>query len=644
MLIDDFATRRSQAEQRPRRLVRFTQRKNGKNGANHCFRGLEFGERRMWVPPTKPPQNVGDLNSASARPQPGPFDDSLTAQTNLRFGVDRSLTRAVPGPMTYPTPRYLVPFRPKHLSHIFTDVLIIGGGLAGLRAANAVDVGLAVLVVTKDSLEQSNSNYAQGGIAGVLDPEDRFEDHVADTLTAGGELCDAAVVEMVVQEGPERIRELIEWGTQFDSESGHLLLGREGGHSRQRIVHALGDATGKEVMRAMIEWTRRLRHVELRENTFILDLLTHQGICRGALIADPNGAMSAVWAKQTVLCTGGAGQLYRESTNPAVATGDGYAIAYRAGAELRDMEFMQFHPTVLYIAGSSRTLITEAIRGEGGRLVDRHGHRFMPDYDLRGELAPRDVVAQAIVRQMEKTRHTNVYLDLSHLEPAFVRKRFPGIAAACGKFGLDITQDRIPVRPGAHYMIGGLTVDSDGRTTLRCLLAAGEVTSSGLHGANRLASNSLLEGLVFGARAGAAASLAARQMPDDFTAVPIENAELDVPTEPLVLSDIQNSLKSLMWRSVGVQRNREQLVEAADTIDAWQRYVLPRQFDDAAGWELQNMLIVARVMVAAALERQESRGVHLRTDFPELDAATGQRRLGFYRAANGLLESVPASR
>ena len=264
-------------------------------------------------------------------------------------------------------------------------------------------------------------------------------------------------------------------------------------------------------------------NLETWQNTFTLDLLTHEGTCRGALVWNETHGKTLVWAKQTILCTGGAGQVYRESTNPEVATGDGHALAYRAGAELRDMEFMQFHPTVLYIAGSSRNLITEAMRGEGALLIDRNGHRFMPEYDERGELAPRDVVSRAIVTQMDKTRHSNVYLDLSHLDPKHVRMRFPGIAAVCAEFGLDITRDPIPVRPGAHYMIGGVTVDLEGRTTVPGLWAAGEVTSSGLHGANRLASNSLLEGLVYGAHAGEGASLRALEIQDDFHALSLIN-------------------------------------------------------------------------------------------------------------------------
>jgi L-aspartate oxidase len=533
--------------------------------------------------------------------------------------------------MLDPTPRYLVPFHPKRVPHHFTDLLIVGGGLAGLRAALAVDPTQSVLVITKDSLLQSSSSYAQGGIAGVLDPEDRFENHVADTLRAGGDLCDADVVEMVVREAPARIRELITWGAKFDEESGSLALGREGGHSHFRIVHALGDATGREVMRAVIERVKSLPNLETWQNTCTLDLLTCDGTCRGALVWNESHGKTLVWAKQTILCTGGAGQLYRETTNPEVATGDGHALAYRAGAELRDMEFMQFHPTVLYIAGSSRNLITEAMRGEGALLVDRNGVRFMPEYDDRAELAPRDVVSRAIVTQMERTRHPNVYLDLSHLDPQRVRRRFPGIAAVCAEFGIDITRDKIPVRPGAHYMIGGVTVDEVGRTTVPGLWAAGEVTSSGLHGANRLASNSLLEGLVYGAHAGEGASRAAQAIADDFRALPLANAAVPELAEPLDLTDIRNSLKSLMWRDVGVRRDRASLAEAAEMIDRWCGYVLKRQFSSPSGWQLQNMLCVARLMAQAALAREESRGVHLRTDFPLTDNEHWHRHISFRR-------------
>lgn len=529
-------------------------------------------------------------------------------------------------------PRYLVAFQPKRVPHYFTDVLIIGGGLAGLRAAIEIADDQSVVVATKDNLKESNSTYAQGGIAGVLDPDDRFEDHITDTLDAGGNLCDPNVVEMVVREAPDRIQELIDWGTQFDEDAGELLLGREGGHSRHRIVHALGDATGKEVMRAVVHWTQRFPNVQLWKNAFTIDLLVHEGVCRGALIWNPHHGKMMVWAKQTILCTGGAGQIYRESTNPIVATGDGLAIAYRAGAELRDMEFMQFHPTVLYIAGSSRSLITEAMRGEGAYLVDATGRRFMEDYDARMELAPRDIVSQSIVSQMEETRHPCVYLDVSHLDAEQVRGRFPGIAKACAKFGIDITTDRIPVRPGAHYMIGGISVDLDGKTSVPGLWAAGEVTCSGLHGANRLASNSLLEGLVYGAHAGKGATLAARDIPDDFRAPALIHDAAPPSDEPLDLADIRNSLKSMMWRSSGVRRDSDSLSTAAHTIENWCRYVLPRQFGDPEGWELQNMLEVSRLMIRAAREREESRGVHLRIDFPDTNDAEWRRHLVWRRA------------
>lgn len=535
--------------------------------------------------------------------------------------------------MTVSTPRYLVPFHPKRVPHFFSDVLIIGSGLAGLRAALAVDPGLSVLIVTKDGLQESNSAYAQGGIAGVLTPDDRFEDHVADTLQAGGLLCDRQVVEQVVRDAPGRIAELVDWGTKFDQVGGRLALGREGGHGRDRIAHALGDATGKEIMRVVTGRVRESAHIEAWENTFALDLLTFEGTCRGALVWNRQCGKTLVWAKQTVLCSGGAGQLYRETTNPQGATGDGMAIAYRAGAELRDLEFMQFHPTVLYIAGSSRNLISEATRGEGAYLVDRYGHRFMCEYNPQAELAPRDIVCNAMVSQMERTRHPNVYLDLTHLDPEKVRARFPGIVATCAEFELDITRDRIPVRPGAHYMMGGLTVDTEGRTTLPGLWAAGEVTGSGLHGANRLASNSLAEALVYGVRAGQQASEAAAKLGDSFCALMLENPRVEAAGDPLNLSDVRNSLTSLMWRNVGVRRDAEGLREGMENINRWSGYVSARQFADPTGWELQDMLCVARLMTQAALIRQETRGAHVRTDFPETDDEHWNRHTTFQRNA-----------
>lgn len=531
-------------------------------------------------------------------------------------------------PWTSLVPRYLVPIAPKRMGHYFTDVLIIGGGLAGMRAAQEIDPSLRTMILTKDKVEESNSAYAQGGIASVWDPEDRFDNHIQDTLVAGCDLCDQPTVEMVVREAPERVAELIRWGTRFDQLDGALVLGREGGHSHQRIIHALGDATGKEIMRAMIQHTRSLPNVEICEEAYTIDLLTYDGQCCGAVVSIQHRPPVLIWSKQTILCTGGCGQVFRESTNPRVATGDGHAIAFRAGALMRDMEFMQFHPTVLYIAGSSRTLITEAVRGEGAYLVDSHGYRFMSDYDSRLELAPRDVVSKSIVAQMEKTQSACVYLTLSHLDPQHVRNRFPGIAKVCQGFGLDIAKDPIPVRPGAHYMIGGAFVDDQSRTSVPGLWAAGEVTSSGLHGANRLASNSLLEGLVYGALAGRGASNAAMQDPSvSLSVLPIRYEAQATDSQEIDLADIRNSVRSVMWRSVGVQRRQDKLDEALQELIRYSSYVLAHRPGGIEGWELQNMLTVGLMMTQAALTRTESRGVHLRTDHPKLDNQRWRKHL-----------------
>lgn len=527
------------------------------------------------------------------------------------------------------TPRFLAPFHAKRHPHFFTDVLIIGGGLAGCRAALAVDPSLRVLVVCKDGLANSNSAKAQGGIATVWDMKvDDYDKHVKDTLIAGGELCDPQIVRMIVERGTDQIRQLIEYGAQFDRRpDGDLLLGREGGHSEFRIIHALGDATGKEVMRAVAAEVQRRPNIRVWNDTYALDLLTADGFCRGAVVHwSKSDETELVWAKQTILATGGVGQLYRETTNPNVACADGVAMAYRAGAEIRDMEFVQFHPTVLYIAGGSRSLITEAMRGEGAYLIDKDGYRFMKDYDDRLEIAPRDVVSRSIVRQMIKTNHPNVYLDLRHKDPAWVYKRFPGITETCAHFGIDIAKDKIPVRPGAHYSMGGVLVDAQGRTNIRSLWAAGEVSSTGLHGANRLASNSLLEALVFGEMTGRLAGEIALEISDDYRALPIENRPVENRLisagsgqhNDLDLADIRNSLKSTMWRLAGVVRDEHGLEEALQNISHWSRYVLSYQFKTELGWELQNMLTVSRLIVEGALNRRETRGSHNRSDYPDM--------------------------
>ncbi len=487
--------------------------------------------------------------------------------------------------------RYLVPFHPKRHPHFFTDVLIIGGGLAGFRAALAVDPSLQVLVICKDGLENSNSMNAQGGIASVWAKTDTAEEHIEDTLVAGGELCDRQVVEHVVRHGPEEIRKLIDIGTRFDkTPEGEILLGREGGHRSDRILHANGDSTGREVMRSIIEEAKRRPNIRIWENTFALDLLTTGDLCRGAIVYwKKRHEKELVWAKQTILASGGIGQLYRETTNPEVATGDGIAMAYRAGAAIRDMEFVQFHPTVLYIAGSSRSLISEAMRGEGARLVDRKGYRFMQDYDERGELAPRDVVSRSIVQQMVKTNSANVYLDLTHKPADWVRARFPGIAATCKQFGIDIAKDRIPVRPGAHYSMGGVVVD--------------------------------LEGLVYGESAGRGASKIAKMMTNDYQVEAMECKPLpplDAVLPSLIdLDDIRNALKSLLWRNAGVVRHENGLFDALEDTMHWSGYIDAQQFQSAEGWEIQNMLTVAQILLEGALKRRETRGSHNRSDYPE---------------------------
>src|SRR3954471_21745040 len=410
--------------------------------------------------------------------------------------------------------RYLIPFKANRLPQQFTDVLVIGGGVAGLRASiAAAEEGADVLLLTKDTVDESNTWYAQGGIAAVLQPLDSHQSHVDDTEKGGAGLCDHEAVEIVISEGPARVLELLEWGANFDKDAAKphgLAFTREGGHSYARILHAYGDATGKELAQTLIRTVRSRESIRISERTFVIDLLTDDGRAVGAL-ALVGGRVNVIWSKRTILASGGAGQLYRESTNPKIATADGHAMAYRAGATLQDMEMVQFHPTTLYVAGSSRALITEAVRGEGAYLVDRNGQRFMKDYHPDGELAPRDVVSLAIVQQIRKMNFTHVYLDVRHLEAEKFRARFPQLAKLAAEFEIDTAKELIPVHPAAHYMIGGVDADLTGRTSLPGLYAVGEASCTGLHGANRLGSNSLLEGLTFGARAGIDAAQGAKQ-------------------------------------------------------------------------------------------------------------------------------------
>jgi len=532
--------------------------------------------------------------------------------------------------------RYLIPFRATLLPQIFTDTLVIGAGVAGLRAALEAAKHGDVIVVHKRELRHSATNWAQGGIAAVLDEQvhggndlaagDDFQQHIEDTITAGAGLCDEPTVRQVVEAAPARIGELMAWGMRLDrteqAASGPLALGREGGHSFHRIVHTDGDATGRELSRTLGEAVQNQSGIRLFDECFVLDLITVDGSpsrCLGAITHHPKYGLQVIWTSATVLATGGCGQVYRETTNPGVATGDGLAMAYRAGAALADMAFMQFHPTTLYVAGASRSLITEAVRGEGAHLIDHDGYRFMPDYHELAELAPRDVVSRAILAQMERTSFTHVYLDCRHIGGERFAARFPGISKLLEQFEIEPGVDPIPIRPAAHYMIGGVRTDAEGRSNIRGLYACGEVSCTGLHGANRLASNSLLEGLVYGEIVGRVcgemingAPPAPMKIVSDISIS--DRSELDV-------ADVRSTLRSVMWRRVGIERDGSRLAEVAEMFDFWARYTLDKIFDDRAGWEVQNLLLVGALVTRAARWREESRGTHYRLDFPEtLDA------------------------
>jgi L-aspartate oxidase len=492
-----------------------------------------------------------------------------------------------------------------------TDFLVLGSGVAGLRAA----IGLArhgrVLVVTKDQPTESNTGYAQGGVAVALASDDEPALHLADTLAAGAGLVSGAAARVLVEEGPDRIRELAAWGARFDREAGQFQFTREAAHSRRRVLHALGDATGWEIVRALLEKARRTAGLELRSFSCSTDLVREAGRVVGCrFLGDGQGPArdTLVLAGATLLATGGAGQVFAETTNPSVATGDGVAMAWRAGAALLDMEFVQFHPTALALAGAPRFLISEAVRGEGARLVNGAGARFVD------ELLPRDQVARAIFRENRAGRGP-VALDLRHLDPERVRARFPRIHATCLRYGLDITLERVPVTPAAHYVMGGVATDLDGRTSLPGLYAAGEVAGTGVHGANRLASNSLLEGLVFGARAAAAmAEDAPPAVPAASTPAPPLTAE-GSPAEP---GPWRDELRSRAWQALGLERDAAGLSGLLAWLERL-RQATPAPPSDREAAELRNLADVAWAMARCASFREESRGGHFRTDFPAAD-------------------------
>ncbi|MFT5290495.1 MAG: L-aspartate oxidase [Planctomycetota bacterium] len=507
------------------------------------------------------------------------------------------------------------------------DVLVVGSGAAGSAAALAAAAsGAEVALLTKETPQETNTLYAQGGVAAVLGADDSVASHVQDTLDVGCGLSNREVVEAVIGAGRASIKRLLQWGAKLDREpDGSLTLSREGGHSHPRIVHAHGDSTGREIQATVVRALEEHPRITLFPKVFALDLLQDQdGTVIGLLASDERGRSLVFSGGRTILATGGSGQLYRETTNPSIATGDGVAMGFRAGAVVRDLEFFQFHPTLLYIAGAARVLISEIVRGHGGLLRDRDGVRFMPEAHPKAELAPRDVVSRAVFRRMVETRDTNVYLDLSQLD-GDPHKLFPGIAKVCHFFGIDIAKDPVPVRPGAHYQVGGLEVDIDGRTTLRGLSAVGECASTGLHGANRMGSNSLLEGLVLGTRAGErAAQDATDRGLSDFEVRPPRVLAPAPGGIQVNISDVVYSLKSLMWRQMGVERDATSMRDALDKISLWTRAVEALAPSNPRTWELLNMLLMSQLATIGALAREESRGVHWRSDFPSAKAGPAQ--------------------
>ncbi len=493
---------------------------------------------------------------------------------------------------------------------LVTDFIVIGSGVAGLRASIALAAsGANVTVLTKDKASESNTEYAQGGVAVVLSDDDTAELHEEDTLIAGAGLCDLAAVETLVAEGTKYIKELIDWGIEFDREGGKLAFTQEAAHSRRRILHAHGDSTGREIVRSLIARAAQETRINLLPFANTESLIVEGGRCTGVRFLDPIlRAPREIRAQAVVLCTGGAGQLYQHTTNPPVATGDGMAMAYFAGAEMADMEFVQFHPTALSLENAPRFLLSEAMRGEGGVLRNLQGERFMGRYDERLELAPRDIVSRSIVAEMRRTGSRHVLLDMTALDVDFLRERFPKIYETCKIYGLDIASDLLPVSPASHYCMGGIRTDLHGRSAVPGLYAAGEVSCTGVHGANRLASNSLLEGLVFGARAGEAAAAdgsrpAGNPEPSNLTSLAARD-----PGSPISTA-VRKRVKRVMWERVGILRDRDSLRRAI------------REFEQIASANLstssRNFVTLGMLVAKAALWREESRGGHFRTDFPE---------------------------
>ena len=532
---------------------------------------------------------------------------------------------------------------PESHSRWDTDVLVIGSGAAGLRAALAASEHTKVTLITKTTLTESNTHYAQGGIAVAMNLDDTIALHIKDTCAAGAGLCDVEAVKLMVSEGIPRVAELLDWGANFDWEGTLPRFTQEAAHSRRRIVHK-GDATGRETTDVLIQRVLNTENIQVLQNTFAIDLLTNAPSTNGreapltcyGVTALIEGEAVCIQAKTTILATGGLGRVYPCTSNPKVATGDGFAAAWRAGCEMVDMEFVQFHPTTLYLDGAPNFLISEAVRGEGGHLINIRGERFMDKYHEKGELAPRDVVSRAIQIEMELTRFPCVYLDITHKPAAFIHERFPTISDTTKHYGLDISIDLIPVRPGAHFMMGGIRTNTDTETNLKGLYACGEVACTGVHGANRLASNSLLECLVYGARAGTNAAAFAALQPDQPPDIGLtENRETSqipyIEADVTTIEAIKDTIRENLWENVSIERNgeglRQTLAELQDlTANLGNGSTTPvptyRPLLEAI-----NMLHIALMITASALTRTESRGAHYRADFPSQDDTNWSHRI-----------------
>ncbi len=522
--------------------------------------------------------------------------------------------------------RYLINFNSDEIEKEYHDVIIIGSGIAGVYTALEIPEEFDVAIVTKETIDISNSVLAQGGIAVSLDKEDSPELHFKDTIVAGAGLCDEESVWVLVKEAASNIECICKYGVNFDKKGDDLALTREGAHSKNRIIHA-GDTTGKEVCDKLIAEVKTRKNVVIKERVFAIDLITENNECKGILVYDEDSGTFKLYLSNFVICaTGGFGQIYTNTTNPEVATGDGISLAYRAGAELMDMEFIQFHPTVLYHPENKTFLISEAVRGEGAKLLNNKGKRFMPDYHELCELAPRDIVSRAIFAEMAKTDSTNVYLDISFKDKDYLENRFPNILKTCLSYGIDITKDTIPVSPAEHYCMGGIRTDVFGRTNIKGFYSCGEAACTGIHGANRLASNSLLEGLVFGHKI---SDLVKEELNDKDKRTVRLSINYFVPRQKIQLDkkEIKNKIQEIMTRYVGIIRDEKGLLNASNLINGYYEMIMNMDYSTIEDFELHNIVLLSKLVVESALERKESRGAHFRSDYSKTDDENWQKNI-----------------